>query len=189
MPVPSQLGIEKWRPFKGTNVPKAPAIGRAPQGANARFPTVGPTGLTPPPGGYQSIIDTSPPLNQGQQNQVAKTTLPLVSFGWENGKMSLSAFGRALTDNSNSSLRSGMSDYQQQYVNQAQKARADDLQTQKQSAMDRYTMNSANAVFGADTSTHYIQGIKDLAQNLATQKWNEQTERTAALIRFFAHLL
>lgn len=188
MAIPSQLDISNWKPFKGSNIPQAPAIGRAPQGDNPRFPTVGPSGLTPPPGGYQSVISTAPPLDQGQQNRVARTTAPSLPFGSTNGKMSLSAFGRALTDNTNSSMRSGMADYEQQYVNQAQKSLAEDLLSQKHSAADRYKMNSANAVYGADTQTHYDTGVKDLQQNFMTQKWNEQTERAAAVIRFFSRL-
>lgn len=188
MAVPSQLGLSNWSPFHGDTPITAPAIGAAPQGPNPRFPTVGPTQLTPPPGGYQSVIDASPPLNVGQQRQVTKTINPYVGYGKTGGKQSQSAFARALTDNSNASLRSGTSEFGQKFLDQALKSRADDIISQKQNAMDRFRMNSSNATYAADLSTSYDQGIKDLQQNFETQRWNEQTERTAAAIRFMSRM-
>lgn len=54
---PSQLA--GWKPYKGKIKSQLPAIGRLPDGPNPRFPLAGPEKPSLPPGGYQSIIDTS----------------------------------------------------------------------------------------------------------------------------------
>lgn len=185
LPYPSQLA--GWSPFKskGGPPPDPPAIGRAPQGDNPRFPQVGPKAVSPPAGGYQSIIDTRPPINEGQKMRVFATITPsILPPGLGKSNTSIQAFSRALTDNTNSALRNSTSQFEQEFLNQAQKSRAEDMLGQRQNAMDLYRLLSSGATYAADMFTHYDQGTKDLKQARYTELWNEEAKRTAMVLRF-----
>lgn len=188
----SRKQLAGWSPFKssGGRPPDPPAIGAAPLGGpNPRFPSVGPAKMTPPAGGYQSIISTKPAFDQGQINQMSRAQMPPQSYGTGSGDRSRSAFARALTDSTNSELRDAATQYNQQQLQQAQKSRAEDILQQRQNAADVYRMNVSNAVSGKDIATGYDTGAKDLMQAYYTEKWNQEAERTAIALRFVGSLI
>jgi hypothetical protein len=184
---PSQL--QGWKPYKGKIKSELPALGRLPDGPNPRFPMAGPEAPSLPAGGFQSIIDTRAPLDAG----FTATLLANLS-GPPNGASSAenasrAAFSRALSDNTNSTLRSSVADFNQQYQSQAQKSMSEDLLGQWQNTMDRFRLDSSVANQGADIWTHYDQEGKNLKQTESTEIQNEKAKQTAAWMSFLGGLI
>jgi hypothetical protein len=50
-------------------------------------------------------------------------------------------------------------------------------------------MDVYNAIFGEDTRTRFVEGIKDGSQNFETEKRNEQAKRTAIMLSFLGSLI
>ena len=190
MPAP-QIG--NWQPFKsGGGMPDdPPPVGRGPVAGynNPRFPTVGPTQITPPPGGYQSVISTRPPLDPGTQRQISSVKSPYSSYNQTGANASRSAFARALTDTSRNELNRSSAQFNKEFQSQAEKSRSEDILAQKQSAADRYRMNVFKDIFDVDTNTRYSQGIMDAKQMYVTEKRNEEAKRTAMVLRMIGSLL
>jgi hypothetical protein len=180
---PSQL--EGWKPYKGKIKSELPALGRLPDGPNPRFPMAGPEAPSLPAGGFQSIIDTRAPLDTGFTGMLLKG-LTGPSYGASAAEnASRSAFARALTDNTNATLRSSIADFNQQYQAQAQKSLSEDLLGQWQSILDRFRLDSSVANQGADIWTHYDQEGKNTKQTESTEIDNEKTKQAAIVARAF----
>lgn len=174
---PSQL--QGWKPYKGKIKSELPAIGRLPDGPNPRFPMAGPEAPSLPPGGFQSIIDTRAPMDAGFIGATMRGLLGPPDGASSSENASRSAFARALTDNTNATLRSSIADFNQQYQSQAQKSLSEDLLGQWQSTMDRYRLDSSVANQGADIWTHYDQEGKNLKQTESTEIANEKAKQAA----------
>ena len=185
--IPPQVG--NWSPHKGGMPADPPPIGRLPMGANPRFPTIGATAPTIPPGGYQSIISTKPPIDAAAAKRLTNAYTPYSSYSQTSGNQSRSALSRALLDTTKGAVGRAGDDFNQQYRQQAEKSRAEDILSQRQNAADRFQMESARDVFGADESNRYSEGIKDMRQYFSTEKANEQAKRTAIVMRFLGSLL
>ena len=181
-----------WSPFKskGGEPPKPPAIGRAPLGGdNPRFPTIGPKEITPPPGGYQSIISTAPAIDYGEQQRMFRMPIPITQGDiGRAGSATLSGIARALQDSANAATGGKIAQLNQQMQAQAQKSRAEDIYSQRQSATDATKLVKANAVAGEDLGTSYDINTKNLQQSYWTERWNQEAERTAILLRFLGGL-
>jgi hypothetical protein len=189
MPPPPQVG--DWKPYKGGKPPDPPPAGRGPVAGytNPRFPSVGPSKVAVPAGGYQSIISTAPPIDAGQRKQIANVTAPYTSNRRTAGDQSRSAFARALTDTSSNALTRGTDQFNTDYRKQAEKSLSEDILAQRQNATDRFNMDMFKDIFDVDTSTRYTEGIKDGSQMFETEKRNEQAKRTAMIMRMIGSLL
>lgn len=191
MSIPPQIG--NWQPFKsgGGQPPDPPPVGRGPVAGytNPRLPSVGPKEITPPPGGYQSIISTSSPFDAAAQKRITAVTSPYQSYSQSSGNASRSAFARGLTDTSKNELNRAQSQFTTDFRRQAEKSRAEDILAQRQSAADRYRMDMFKDIFDVDTNTRYSQGIMDAKQMYVTEKRNEEAKRTAIMLRFLGSLL
>lgn len=189
MAAPPQVG--NWKPYKGGKPPDPPPIGRGPVAGfeNPRFPSVGPSAVAVPAGGYQSIISTKPPLDAGKQKQVADVTPSFASNRKTSGDQSRSAFARALTDTSSNALVRAENQFSTDFLKQSQKSLSEDILAQRQNASDRFRMDMFKDIFDADTDTRYTEGIKDGSQMYETEKRNEQAKRTAMIMRMIGGLL
>lgn len=181
--------IGNWKPYKGGKPPEPAPMGAGPKGPNPRFNTVGPTDVAPPPGGFQSIINTSAPIDAGRAKQIANVTQPFSSDRKTAGDQSRSAFARALTDTSGNALKRATDTFQTNFRKQAEKSRSEDVLAQRQNATDRFRMDVFKNIFDEDTRTRYTEGIKDGSQMFETEKRNEQAKRTAMIMRFLGSLL
>jgi len=181
-----------WQQFKskGSKPADPPLIGRAPLGGdNPRFPSVGPKEIKPPPGGYQSIISDAPAIDAGQQRRAFSMPLPITQGDiGRAGSASLSGIARALRDSTNAATGGAIAKLNQQQTAQAQKSRAEDIYSQRQSATDATRLTKANAVAAEDLRTNYDTSSKDLMQAYWTERWNQEAERTAILLRFLGGL-
>jgi hypothetical protein len=156
---------------------------------NPRFKNVGPQKVAVPQGGYKSIIDAAPPLDAGKMGRIAAVTAPRSINKTGGGDRSRAAFGRALTDTSRNTLNKASDTFNTEYQKQAEKSRAEDILTQRQNQTDRFRMDVYNAIFGEDTRTRFVEGIKDGSQNFETEKRNEQAKRTAIMLSFLGSLI
>lgn len=188
--------VGNWQPYNaqktGGGKPPDPApIGAMPKAgyANPRFPTVGPTKVSPPKGGYKSIIDIDPPLDAGKARAIASVPTSFTSTRRTAGDQSRSAFARGLSDTTKTALSKATDTFNVDYQKQAEKSRAEDILAQRQNATDRFRMDVYNAIFGEDTKTRYIEGVKDGSQNYDTERRNEEAKRTAILLSFLGSLL
>lgn len=183
--------VGNWRPYKGGKPPDPPPLGRGPVAgfANPRFPTVGPTEVAPPAGGYQSIISTKAPIDAGQQRQLADVTKPFSSYRQTAGDQSRAAFARGLTDTTRNAVNRASDSFSTDFRKQAEKSRSEDILAQRQNATDRFNMTVFKDIFDADTDTRYTEGIKDGSQMFETEKRNEQAKRTAIMMRFLGSLI
>ena len=185
---PPQVG--NWRPYKGGKPPDPPPAGQGPLigSPHPRFPTVGPTEIAPPAGGYQSIIDTAP-MDQGKRNQITAVPVAFQSSRTSGGDPSRAAFARAVSDTSRNAMGRAENKFSTDLMQQSQKSRSEDLLAQKQSAADRFRMDLSKNIFDTDTTTRYSEGIKDGSQMFETEKRNEEAKRTAMVMRMIGGLL
>lgn len=186
--------VGSWTPYTGTPDKKPddpPPVGRMPSivGTNPRFPRVGPTEISPPPGGYQSTISTRAPIDAGKMRALTSVYQTPQSYGRGAGAASRAGLSRSVSDFSRQALARSADDFNTQYRQQAEKARAEDILAQRQNASDRFQMEVYKAIFGADTDTRYTTGIKDLSQYWHTEKLNENAEQTAMWLSFIGGLL
>lgn len=190
MPQP-QVG--NWSPFKsgGGKPDDPPPVGRGPVAgySNPRFPTVGPTDIRPPSGGYQSIIGTDSPFNAGQMNRIADVKSPTQSYRSGAAAQSRNTFNRGMADTSRNTVQNAANTFTTDYQRQAEKSRSEDILAQRQNAADRFRMDLMKNMFDVDTNVRYTEGIKDLSQYRETEKRNEEAKRTAIVMRFLGSLL
>lgn len=188
MPQP-QVG--NWRPYKGGKPPDPPPVGRGPVAgySNPRFPTVGPTDIKPPSGGYQSIIDTKSPFDAGRMARIASVKTPTASYGGGAAKQSVNAFNRGIADTSRNTIQNAANTFTTDYQRQSEKSRSEDMLAQRQNASDRFRMDLFKNMFDTDTDVRYTQGIMDMSQYFETEKRNEEAKRTAMVMRFIGGLL
>lgn len=188
---PPQVG--NWKPFKssGSKPLDPPPVGRGPVAGypNPRFPTVGPSDITPPPGGYQSIIDTRSPFNPAQMRQMSNVPVAFRSNSTGGGDRSRAEFARGMADTSRSAIQKSADQFSTDYRRQAEKSRSEDVLAQRQNAADRFRMDLFRAIFDKDTDTRYTTGIQDLTQYYWTERRNQQAKRTAMMLRFFGSLI
>jgi len=128
-------------------------------------------------------------MDAGRVQQIADVKSPFKSYKQTSGDLSRSAFSRALTDTTKGSLKRAQDQFSQQYRQQGQKSRAEDILAQRQNASDRFRMDMYKAIFDKDTSVRYDEGVKDLNQYFETEKKNEQAKRTAIVLSFLGGLL
>lgn len=164
-------------------------MGAGPKGQNPRFNTVGPYDPTPPAGGFQSIINTAPPIDAGQARQISNVQTPFSSYRQTAGDQSRSAFAKALTDTSSNALNRATDTFNTDFRKQAEKSRSEDVLAQRQNVTDRFRMDVFKNIFDEDTRTRYTEGIKDGSQMFDTEKRNEQAKRTAIIMRFLGSLI
>jgi hypothetical protein len=191
---PGYKQVGNWTPYTGTADKKPadpPPLGRmpAPGFRSPRFPTVGPTEIQPPAGGYQSSISTRPPLDPGRMAQISSVKQTPQSYGSGAGASSRAALSRSVSDFSKQSLNKSADKFNTEYRQQAEKARAEDILAQRQNASDRFQMEVYKAIFGEDTDTRYTTGIKDLSQYWHTERLNENAEQTAMWLSMIGGLL
>ena len=190
MPQP-QVG--KWQPFKsgGSKPADPPPVGRGPVAGyeNKRFATVGPTDISPPSGGYQSVISTKSPFDAGQMARFASVKKPTQSYGRGAAAQSSNAFNRGISDTSRNTIQNASNKFATDYQRQAEKSLSEDILAQKQNAADKFRMDLSKNMFDTDTDVRYTEGIKDLSQYRETEKRNEETKRTAMVLRMIGGLL
>ena len=190
MPQP-QVG--NWKPFKsgGGKPADPPPSGRAPKAGypNKRFPTVGPTDISPPSGGYQSVISTKSPFDAGQMGRIASVQAPTTSYARGAGAQSSNAFNRGIADTSRNTIQNAANKFTTDYQRQAEKSLSEDMLAQRQNSADRFRMDLFKNMFDTDTKVRYTEGIKDLSQYRETEKRNEEAKRTAMVMRMIGGLL
>ena len=140
-------------------------------------------------GGYQSVIGTGSPIDEGKKRNIVNLRQAYKSSLTGSGDRSRSAFSRALRDTTSSGLERAVDKYTTDYKKQAEKSRSEDVLAQRQNAADRFRMDVFKDIFDADTATRYDEGTKDLNQYYETEKKNEQAKRTAILLSFLGSLL
>lgn len=188
----SQVG--NWKPTKsrGSKPADPPALGRAPKAGfpgPARFPTIGPTDIAPPPGGYQSIVSTRQPLDAGDMRQIANVKTSPQSYGTGAGARSRADFARGIQDTTRNTISRAADQFNTDYQRQAEKSRSEDILAQRQSSADRFRMDLFKNIFDVDTDTRYTTGIQDLTQYWQTERENQKAKRTAMMLRFIGGLL
>ena len=181
--------LGNWKTYKGGKPPEPAPMGAGPKGPNPRFNTVGPSDVAPPPGGFQSVIDTREPLDAGQARQVSNVQQPFSSDRKTAGDQYRSAFARALTDTSSNALDRATDTFSTDFKKQAEKSRSEDVLAQRQNSTDRFRMDVFKNIFDEDTRTRYTESIKDGSQMFDTEKRNEQAKRTAMIMRMIGSLL
>jgi len=185
--------IGGWTTHSGGRPASPKPLGRGPQAGyeNPRFPTIGPKDIKAPPGGYQSIIDTSAPLDMAQLKRISEVKRPVPKFrGFKGaGGMSREAFADAVADTSEQTVKMAADKYGTDFQKQAEKSRAEDLRQQKGNNMDRYNMDVFKAIFDEDTRTRMSEGVKDMFQSFETVKKDEQAKRTAMILSFLGSMI
>lgn len=186
--------VDNWKPYKGTadKQPKdPPPLGRSPQGGytNPRFPSTWARDVSPPTGGYQSIINTSAPLSTSQRAQLASVPRSFQSYGSGAANASRSAFSGALSGLTDSSVARAANEFETDYRRQAEKSRSEDILAQRQNSHDRYRMDVFRNIFDTDTDARYSEGIKDLRQKWFTEKENENAKQTAMWLSFIGSMI
>lgn len=183
--------VGNWSPYKGGKPPDPPPVGAGPKAGytNPRFQTVGPTDISPPPGGYQSIISTKSPIDAGQSKRIADVKMPTTSYAQGAAAMSQNLFNRGMADTTRNTIQNASNQFSTDYQRQAQKSMSEDVLAQRQNASDRFRMDLFKNMFDTDTDVRYTEGIKDMSQYFETEKRNEQAKRTAIVMRFLGSLL
>lgn len=183
--------VGNWGPYKGGKPPDPPPVGRGPKAGyeNKRFPTVGPTDITPPAGGYQSVISTKSPFDAGTMARLASVKTPTASYGSGAAAKSTNAFNRGIADTTKNTVQNAANTFTTDYQRQAQKSLSEDVLAQRQNASDRFRMELFKNMFDTDTDVRYTEGIKDMSQYFETEKRNEEAKRTAMVMRFFGSLI
>lgn len=184
-------GTPGWSPWGGGKPQDPPPLGAMPKIGhdNPRFPRQGPKEVQVPMGGYQSIIDASPPMDLADLNKVSKVKSKYRSNGTGAGEQSRKAFINSLNLMSGNQLRRAGDTLNVNQQRQAEKSRAEDINAQRGNATDRLGMDVGVATFGMDTRTRHVEGIKDGSQNFETEKKNEQAKRTAMMLQMMGGLL
>lgn len=188
------MQVGNWRPFKGTpdkQPTDPPPLGRSPVGgySNPRFPSTWARDVSPPAGGYQSIINAAAPFNASQRSRLASTPASFRSYGSGAGNASRSAFSGALAGLSSNAVAKAADQVETDYRRQAEKSRSEDILAQRQNAHDRYRMDVFKNIFDTDTDARYSEGIKDLRQKWYTEKQNENAKQTAMWLSFIGGLI
>lgn len=186
--------VGNWSPYKGQadKQPKdPPPVGRSPLGgySNPRFPSTWARDVTPPAGGYQSIISTAAPFSFSQRQQLASAPVSFRSGGTGAGDASRAAFSGALASLTDNSMRKASDQFETEYRRQGEKSRAEDILAQRQNQHDRYRMDVFKNIFDTDTDARYSEGIKDLRQKWYTEKENENAKQTAMWLSFIGGML
>ena len=176
--------VGNWKPYKGTadKQPKdPPPVGRSPVGgySNPRFPSTWARDVSPPQGGYQSIISTAAPFSSTMRAELSKAPVASKSYGSGAGDASRSAFSGALAGLSNNAISRSANEFETGYQRQAEKSLSEDILAQRQNSHDRYRMDVFKNIFDTDTDARYSEGIKDLRQKWYTEKENENAKQTA----------
>ena len=176
--------VGKWQPYKGTadkQPASPPPLGRSPVGgySNPRFPSTWARDVSPPTGGYQSIISTAAPFSSTMRAQLTSAPTTSKSYGSGAGDASRSAFSGALAGLSNNAVGRAADEYETTYQRQAQKSLSEDILAQRQNQHDRYRMDVFKNIFDTDTDARFSEGIKDLRQKWFTEKENENAKQTA----------
>lgn len=163
--------------------PKKLGRGPRPGFKNPRFDATPTQDVSPPPGGYQSVIDTSP-TELGRVGKITNVQSPVSQLAGDSaGDKSLSAFGRGLTDTSRNALDRAWDKFETQKQKQAEKSLSEDYLGQRQNAFDTYRSEVFKDIFDMDTETRYDQSVLDLNQYYETERKNEQTKRQAQMIK------
>ena len=191
---PQYKQVGSWTPYTGTADKKPndpPPLGRSPRGgySNPRFKSDWPRDVSPPTGGYQSIISTAAPFTGSQRQQLAATPRMPTSYGTGAGAQSRAALSGALSGLTSNAIQRSANEFETDYRRQAEKSRSEDILAQRQNVHDRYKMDVFKSIFDQDTDTRYTTGIKDLTQYWHTEKLNENAKQTAMWLSMIGGLL
>jgi hypothetical protein len=146
------------------------ALGPAP-----RMPKIDPINPPAPTGTYRSAINTSAPLSQAFAQSLTAKKLPSSSnYGNSATGISRSAFANALLADTNRQTSQEIDRFNVAQRTQAEKSRAEDILSQRQSLSDRYRMDVMRDIFEADTDQRYRSGMKDLKEQYAREKKEAQ---------------
>lgn len=120
---------------------------------------------------YRSSIDTSAPISGPMARSFTSTQLPYRSnYGNTGIGASRSAFAQALLDDTRRDMRQQIDKFNVAQQTQAEKSRAEDILSQRQSVHDRYRMDVMRDIFDADTTLRLTSGMKDLKEKYAREK-------------------
>lgn len=139
-------------------------------GPTVRPPRIDPVNPPAPQATYGSAIDTSAPIRGAFAQSLLAGNLPYRNPGVGATGSSMSAFGRALMDDTRRGLAMDMNKFNVAQQTQAEKSRAEDILSQRQSVHDRYRMNASLGTFFLDTAQRLSQGMKDLKEKYAREK-------------------
>ncbi len=144
-----------------------------------------------PSGNYRSQIDTRSPLDAGKRAAVRKVRSPYTKPGYAASQSlalggsgrSVAALGRALSDLSDNALNRGMEQFDSQYRTEAEQARAEDVQSQRQNTFDRFRMDMMKAMYDADTWSRWASSKEDLRAHYQRELANSKSIVTQAVTR------
>jgi len=139
-------------------------------GPSVKPPQIDPVNPPAPSATYGSAIDANAPIRGAFAQSLLAGNLPYKQPGAGATGASMSAFGRALMDDSRRSLAQDIDKFNVGYQTQAEKSRAEDILSQRQSVHDRYRMNASLGTFFLDTAQRLSQGMKDLKEKYAREK-------------------
>lgn len=109
---------------------------------------------------YRSQISTKPPIDSAALAGLMSGPESVNRTGAGAGGASRAAFNRSLADTASNAAGRQADEYNQQYRQQAENARADDIRAQRSNVMDRYRMDVSKDIFDADLMTKYQSDIK-----------------------------
>lgn len=107
-------------------------------------------------GNYGSAIDVLNPFNPGQIRASAN-----VSPSYQGGNQSRSAFARAMADTTRTDIQNQYSEAGQEYQQKAQEARASDVASRRDNAVQRYGLERERAVRTKQQDTLLQQRLLD----------------------------
>ena len=131
---------------------------------------------------YQSQIDTSAPLKADFLRLLTDVKMPHRPTAGTPGYTSRSAFANALLRDMATKISTDADRFNVAQMTQAEKSRAEDILSQRQSAHDRFRMDDAYDTFVDDTLTRYTQGMMDLKAQYAREKKEARASITAAIL-------
>mgnify|MGYP003343376339 CR=1 FL=1 len=145
-----------------------------------------------PKGNYASNIDTRSPIDSGQMRSISNVysqwsppgAIASQALGYGSaGARSAGALGRGLSDLSKTALQRGTQQFGAQYRTEAEQARGEDIQSQRQNTMDRFKMDMSKAIFDADTWSRWQSEQSDIKAHYKRELANSNSIVTQAVIR------
>ena len=138
---------------------------------------------------YRSQIDTRAPLDSAVLSGLMDAPTAGGDSGASAAGRSASAFARSLTDTTNANMGAAADQFNQQYRQQAENARADDIRAQRANVFDRYRMDVSKDIFDTDLMTKYKTDIKTKEAYRLREVKNARNSVAAAAIGMIGGLL
>ena len=147
-----------------------------------RMPEIDPINPPQPNLTYQSQIDTSAPLKPYLlESLTASAKMPYSAPGGGATGASRSAFANALLSDLRRTTLTDADRFNVAQMTQAEKSRAEDILSQRQSAHDRFRMDEARDIFAKDTDMRYRSGMQDLKEQYAREKKEAEAQIIASI--------